>query len=77
MKLQNADPPREPWETELGGVARGSANGPKPMPLDMFITEAMKEIAGDADEVAIGDAKNLVGAAGLETVKKVFANMNR
>jgi hypothetical protein len=46
------------------------------MPLDAFIAETMKELAGDADEVAIADARNLVNASGLESVKKVFARMN-
>lgn len=66
-------------ETELGGVRKGADNkdGPKPMPLDPFIAETMRELAGDADEVAIANAKNLVGASGLETVKKAFAGMNR
>jgi uncharacterized oxidoreductase len=66
-------------ETELGGLkkAAGNSSGPKPMRLDAFIAETMKELAGDADEVAIGDARNLMGASALETVKKVFASMNR
>jgi uncharacterized oxidoreductase len=66
-------------ETELGGVTKDPANSgsPKPMPLDAFIAETMKELAGDADEVAIANAKNLMGASGIETVKKAFAVMNR
>jgi len=47
------------------------------MPLDTFIAETIKALEGDADEVAIGDARNLVGAAGGDTVKKVFSGMNR
>jgi uncharacterized oxidoreductase len=69
-----------PWvETALGGTAPPPpvSGGPRPMPLDAFIAETMRELAGDADEVAIGDAKNLVAAGGSETVKKVFAGMNR
>jgi uncharacterized oxidoreductase len=68
-------------ETELGGVTKandlGNSGGPKPMPLDAFIAETMKELAGDADEVAIANAKNLMGASGPESVKKAFAVMNR
>jgi len=65
--------------TELGGPEKAVDDGrhPQPMRLDAFIEETMKELAGDADEVAIGDAKKLVAASGLETVKKVFAGMNR
>jgi hypothetical protein len=47
------------------------------MPLDTFIAETMKELAGDADEVAIGDAKHLMAGSDSETVKKIFAGMNR
>jgi hypothetical protein len=47
------------------------------MPLDAFIAEAMKELESDAEEVAIGDAKRLVAAACLETVKKVFLAINQ
>ena len=68
-------------KTELGGerkyVEVHQRGGPPPMPLDQFISEAMSELAGDADEVAIGDAKKMLGATSLDTVKKVFAGMNR
>ena len=66
-------------DTALGGVSKnpGGGNGPPPMPLDAFIAEAMKELAGDADEVAVANAGSLVAASGLETVKRVFAGMNR
>ena len=65
-------------ETELGGVSKnaGPAIGMRPMPLDEFIAETMRELAGDSDEVAVGQAKNLVAAGCLETSKKVFAGMN-
>ncbi len=67
--------------TELGGEKKYEQvklhGGPTPMPLDQFITEAMKELAGDGEEVAIGDAKKMLGATSLETVKQVFAGMNR
>jgi uncharacterized oxidoreductase len=65
--------------TELGGPEKTSDDPrrPQPMRLDVFIEQTMQELSGDGDEIAIGDAKKLVGAAGLETVKKVFAGMNR
>lgn len=65
-------------DTELGGPAKKALanSGPQPMPLDAFIAEAMTELAGDADEVAVGDAKKLVGASNLETIKKIFGGMN-
>jgi uncharacterized oxidoreductase len=64
--------------TDLGGESKAAVPvGPKPMSLDTFIAETMKAIEGDADEMAIGDAKNLMGAAGGDTVKKVFSGMNR
>jgi uncharacterized oxidoreductase len=64
--------------TELGGPAKTVPPGaPKPMPLDTFIAETMKELAGDADEVAIGDARHLMGGSDSEAAKKIFAGMNR
>jgi hypothetical protein len=47
------------------------------MPLDVFIAEAVKALGGDADEVAIGDAKKLGTAAGGETIRTAFSGMNR
>jgi hypothetical protein len=46
------------------------------MPLETFISETMKELAGDADEIAIGGAKTLLAASSPENVKKIFAGMN-
>jgi uncharacterized oxidoreductase len=64
--------------TELGQESKTAVPvGPTPMPLDAFIAETIKALEGDADEVAIGDARNLVGAAGGDAVKKVFSGMNR
>jgi uncharacterized oxidoreductase len=62
--------------TELGGGATAPAGALRQMPLETFVTETMKELAGDADEVAIGGAKNLLAASSPENVKKVFAGMN-
>ncbi len=67
-------------DTELGGPAKRAAaagHGPKPMSLDAFIAEAMKELATDADELPIADAKRLAGAASPETVRNAFVAMNR
>jgi uncharacterized oxidoreductase len=64
--------------TELGGTGKGTPPGaPQPMPLADFIGETMKALATDADELAIGEAKNLAAAGGLETQKKLFGMMNR
>jgi hypothetical protein len=37
----------------------------------------MKELAGDAEEVAIGDARRLVSGSNADAMKKIFAGMNR
>ncbi len=64
--------------TELGGVGKVSPPGAmQPMPLDTFVAETMKKLAGDGDELAIGGSKNLLAASGPENVKKSFAGMNR
>jgi uncharacterized oxidoreductase len=62
--------------TELGGGAAAPAGALRQMPLETFISETMKELAGDADEIAIGGAKNLFAASGPENVKIMFAGMN-
>jgi len=66
--------------TELGGPRKSdsaNAGAPAAMPLDLFIAESMKELAAGGEEVTIGMAKNLVGAAGTDGFRKVFAGMNR
>jgi uncharacterized oxidoreductase len=64
--------------TELGGPRKTvGLGGPQPMPLQAFISEAMLGLANGSDEVAVGDARNLVAATNPETVEKVFAGMNR
>jgi uncharacterized oxidoreductase len=64
--------------TELGGPRKSvGAGGPQPMPLHHFIAETMSELARGGDEIAIGDARNLVAATHPETLLKVFAGMNR
>ncbi len=69
-----------PWvATELGGHGKPAADpggGRGPMPLDAFIAETIKELEAGVEEIAIGAAKNLVAAAGVETVKRIFSMMN-
>ena len=62
--------------TELGGVSTAPAGAMRPMPLDTFIAETMKELEGIGDEIAIGGSKNLLAASAPENVKKIFAGMN-
>jgi uncharacterized oxidoreductase len=64
--------------TELGGPRKTAGpGGPQPMPLEAFIAETMKELETGGDEIAIGDAKNLVAATNTEGLKTIFAAMNR
>jgi len=65
-------------ESELGGASKyaAPAGAMRPMPLHDFIADAMRGLAGDSDEVAVGGALNLAAAAGLATTKQVFAGMN-
>jgi uncharacterized oxidoreductase len=64
--------------TELGGLGKTLGPGAaQPMPLPSFIAETMQELATDAEDIAIGRAKNLVAAASTETFKAVFTGMNR
>ena len=63
--------------TELGGPGKTvGPGGPQPMPLPAFIAETMVQLEGDNDEVAIGDARNLVATSNPATLRKVFAGMN-
>jgi uncharacterized oxidoreductase len=66
-----------PWvDTNLDKGRRRTA-GPVPMPLPQFISEAMEGLAGDADEVPIGDAKFLRASAGTgEAFTKALSRMN-
>jgi uncharacterized oxidoreductase len=66
-----------PWvDTNLDKGRRKSA-GPAPMPLPQFISEAMDGLAGDADEVCVGDAKFLRASAGMvDAFTKAFSLMN-
>ena len=61
--------------TELGGPSKAAAPGAlRQMPLEAFIAETMKELAGDADEIAIGGAKNLYAAVNPENVSRILAS---
>jgi uncharacterized oxidoreductase len=64
--------------TDLGRDSKMAVPvGPQPTPLETFIIETMKALEGDADEVAIGDAKKLVASACGDTVRAAFSGMNR
>ncbi len=63
--------------TELAGGSPSPAGAMHRMPLQTFIAETMGALASDADEIAIGGARNLVAASGSENVKKVLAERNR
>jgi hypothetical protein len=47
------------------------------MPLETFIAEAMRELAGNEDEIAIGGATNLFAGSGANEVKQIVADRNR
>ena len=63
--------------TELAGGSPSPSGAMHQMPLQNFIAETMGELASDADEIAIGGARNLVAASGCENVKKILAERNR
>jgi uncharacterized oxidoreductase len=65
--------------TELGGPMKGMPppGAPQPMALADFIGETMKALGTDAEDLAIGEARNLAGMGGLEGQKKLFGTMNR
>ncbi len=67
-----------PWvETELGGISKARSRTARgPMPLDVFIQEAMAALATDADELPIAWARSLADAACLDQGRKVFDAMN-
>jgi uncharacterized oxidoreductase len=63
--------------TELGGGMPAPAGALHQMSLENFVAEAMRELAGDEDEIAIGGAKNLFAASGADKVKQIVAERNR
>jgi uncharacterized oxidoreductase len=58
--------------TELGGPSKAPTGALRQMPLETFITETMNELAGDADEIAIGGAKNLFAATSPDHVRNIL-----
>jgi len=70
VKVIELIPPRV--DTALGG-----GRAPNSMPLDAFIAETMKELATDADEIAIGYAKGIAAGPAGEAVRQAFARMNQ
>jgi uncharacterized oxidoreductase len=71
VKFVELIPPRV--DTTLGG---GSGNSPFSMKVADFIAEAMHGLAGGADEIPVGHAKNLFAAGAGESVKPAFSGMN-
>lgn len=66
-----------PWVDTNLDKGRRRSTGPAPMPLPQFISEAMYGLAGDAEEVYVGDAKFLRASAGtVEAFTKAFSLMN-
>lgn len=68
-----------PWvATELGrlGKPATTGDGRGPMALDAFITETMRELETDAEEIAIAEAKKLLAATSPDSVRKIFSFMN-
>jgi uncharacterized oxidoreductase len=66
-----------PWVNTNLDKGRRRTAGPAPMPLPQFISEAMDGLAGDADEVCVGDAKFLCTSTGMgEVFTNAFSRMN-
>jgi uncharacterized oxidoreductase len=66
-----------PWvATDLGAGHTEAEPGRGPMPLDAFIEAAMKDLASDAEELAVAGAKFLYGAGVGEKFAEVFEQMN-
>ena len=66
-----------PWVDTNLDQGRPRPHGRAPMPLPQFISEAMEGLAGDADEVAVGDAKFLYASGGTtEAFINTFSRMN-
>lgn len=61
--------------TELGGADKPAA-GADAMPLDDFVSEAMRGLETDADEIAIAEARRFVTAGCGDIVRKAFAALN-
>jgi uncharacterized oxidoreductase len=72
VKVIELIPPYVDTELQKG---RRRSDGPKPMPLDQFISETMAALAGNDEEIAIGPARFLRGEAS-EGFRQAFARMN-
>jgi uncharacterized oxidoreductase len=57
-----------------GGLPAGTTV--MPMPLVEYIVALMEELAGGAEEAAVGTAKRLLAATSGEAVRTIFAGMN-
>jgi uncharacterized oxidoreductase len=74
VKVIELIPPYVDTDLDRG---RRIPNGPTPMPLPQFISEAMEGLAGDAVEVPVGRAKFLyAGATGAEAFQTAYFHMN-
>jgi len=62
--------------TELGGGSTAPPGALRQIPLESFIADTMKELESDAEEIAIGGAKNLLAASAPENVRGLFTAMN-
>ena len=72
VKVIELIPPYVDTELDRG---RRREHAPKPMPLDQFISETMTALAGDEEEIAIGNAASLRGGVGA-SFKNAFSGMN-
>jgi len=74
VKVVELIPPYVDTDLDKG---RRRPGGPTPMPLPLFISQAMEGLSGDADEVAVADAKFLYGSAGTgDAFAKAFSRLN-
>jgi uncharacterized oxidoreductase len=58
------------------GPRRPSGSGGSAMPLDQFITEAMKELSTATEEAAVGFAKSTLAASWGEAARTIFNRLN-
>ena len=72
VKVIELIPPYVDTELDKG---RRHEHGPMPMPLDQFISETMTALAGDDEEIAIGNAAFLRGGVSA-SFQSAFSRMN-
>ena len=58
------------------GPRRPAGSGGSPLPLDQFITEAMKELSTAGEEAAVGFAKSTLAASWGEAARTIFSRLN-